>query len=126
MVDKLILKATHRGGKEFKLFVLRNVDCGKGCDNLKSTIKKQLQDDIIQSDFDVGIDNGGKVISLRTQADVLELWAEIKCKSCQIWCDRLKVNNNDGKDSRAGAKRGSPKKNQTKRKCLIRKTEDRR
>jgi len=25
--------------------------------------------------FDVGIDNEGKVISLRTQADVLELWA---------------------------------------------------
>ena len=28
MVNKLILKATHRGGKEFKFFVLRNVDCG--------------------------------------------------------------------------------------------------
>jgi len=54
------------------------------------------------------IDNGGKVISLRTQADVLELWADIKQgKSCQIWCDGLNVND-DGKDSRAGAKRGSP------------------
>ena len=40
MVDKLILKATHRGGKELKLFVLRNMDCGEGCNNLKSTIKK--------------------------------------------------------------------------------------
>ena len=38
MLDKLLLKAVHRGGKEFKLFALRNVDFGKVCDNLKSMI----------------------------------------------------------------------------------------
>jgi len=38
MLDKFLLKAVHRGAWEgiFKLFALRNVDFGKGCDNFKS------------------------------------------------------------------------------------------
>ena len=37
------------------------------------------------------MDNRGKVISLRTQADMVELWSGIqRGKNCQIWCDGLK------------------------------------
>ena len=72
------LKAIHKHGKEFKLFVLRKINCGQSYDDLKSTIKKQFQDDIVANDFDVGIDSGGKVISLRTQTDMMEMWSDIQ------------------------------------------------
>ena len=139
MLDKLLFKAVHRGGKEFKLFALRNVDVGKGCDNMKSMIRKQLQDDIVESDFDVGMDNGGKVISLRTQAAIMvELWSDIqRGKNCQIWFDGLKFDtdvNATVKDSRrqvTGSKREAPesaKKDSkaSKKKGSMQKTENRR
>jgi len=46
------------------LFVLRNIDCGKSCDYLKSTIKSNCKMIIVENDIDAGIDNGGKVISV--------------------------------------------------------------
>jgi len=62
------------------------------------------------------MDNGGKVISLRTQADIMvELWSDIQQdKNCRIWYDGLKFDtdvNATVKDSRSqvtGSKREAP------------------
>jgi len=97
VIEKLILKATYKEGKECKLFVLRNIDCVKVkcCEDLKSIIKTQLYDDIVSDDFDVGVESGGKIISMRTQADLLELWSNVQQgKNCQIWCDGLRQGDN--------------------------------
>jgi len=37
----------------------------------------QLPTDIVSKDFDIGVENGGGVISLRTGADLAELWSDI-------------------------------------------------
>jgi len=90
IIEKVILKATVKEGKEFKLFVLQNIEYEKiTCrDDLKSVITKQLPSDIVSHDFDIGIENSGEVISLRTQADLAELWSDvIQGNIHQIWCD---------------------------------------
>ena len=81
------------------------------------------------------MDNGGKVISLRTQADMVELWSDIQqAKNCRIWYDGLKFDTDVDatvKDSRSqvtGFKREAPEsaKKDSKAKDLRRKTENRR
>ena len=109
LIDKLFLKATYKEGKDCKLFVLRNIDCDKVkcCDDLKTVIKTQLEDNIVSDDFDVGVENGGKVISMRTQADLSELWSNVQQgKNCQVWCDGLR--GDDSVNSTKRAKRKNP------------------
>jgi len=79
LIEKMILKATVKEGKEFKLFMLRNIECEKiTCgDDLKKIITNQFPSDIVAHNFDIGIENGGGVISLRTQADLAELWSDV-------------------------------------------------
>jgi len=71
VIENLILKATYKEGKNCKLFVLRNIDCikVKCCEDLKTIIKTQLEDDIVSDDFDMGVESDGKIISMRTKAD---------------------------------------------------------
>ena len=51
-------------------------------DELKKLIKKQLSDDVIEwEEFDVGYINGKrgeKVISIKSQKNVAEVWKKIK------------------------------------------------
>ena len=61
-------------------------------DDVKWAITTQLQGNIIAGDFDVGIVSGGNVISIRSQADLQEVWADIQVgKKAVLWCDGLKV-----------------------------------
>jgi len=69
IVKKVILKATVKEGKELK--------CMKRQPNLKKIITNQFPSYIVSHNFDIGIENGGGVISLRTQADLAELWSDV-------------------------------------------------
>ena len=67
---KLLIKAVHKGEKEKKdsgkFFTLRNVNpvCVSKVEDLKSLIKAQLTDDLVDR-FDVGYVLNNKVVSLR-------------------------------------------------------------
>jgi hypothetical protein len=80
IIDKVILKAVSKTGKNYKLFTLRSIDCNKvvSREDLKAIIRRQLQDDIKRRDFDIGVVSGSSVISIRTQADLSEFWSDIK------------------------------------------------
>ena len=62
------------------MLTLRNVNTGQvvSRDDVKCIIKTQLQGDIVASKFDVGIVSSASVISIRSEADVKELWADIQ------------------------------------------------
>ena len=47
-------------------------------EDVKCVIKTQLQGDIVAGEFDVGIVSSASVISIRSEADVKELWADIQ------------------------------------------------
>ena len=75
------------------MFTLRNVNTGQvvSREDVKCVIKTQLQGDIVAGEFDVGIVSSASVISIRSEADVKELWADIQMgKKTILWCDGLK------------------------------------
>ena len=95
-ISKATLKAVCSGGGAFKkdaarTFILRNIDCSKvtTCDDLKDIIKNQLRDDISR-EFDVGYIQGTNVIRVRSEADLAEMWPDLKSGKVSVWCDGLK------------------------------------
>ena len=73
-VKKVLLKAVNKdNGKESKLFTLRNVKVDS-CENLKSVIKSQLQNDIIDDSFGVGFMQGNSAVSFRSKEDLAKVW----------------------------------------------------
>lgn len=102
VINKVLLKAvTKEAKKKEKIFTLRHIYTEKisSCDELKKIIKQQLSNDIIDwEEFDVGYINinrkqGEKVISIRSKADIAEVWKEIRAQGdkMQLWCDGLEV-----------------------------------
>ena len=91
ITGKMILKAASKTGKQFKLFTLRAINSDQivSREDLKRLIRSQLGD-LVWRDFVVGSVNGNKVITIRTHADVSELWCDVKNKSCMLWCDGLR------------------------------------
>lgn len=90
---KVLLKVVSKAGKNQKVFTLRNIDTKSiiTSDQLKDVIRNQLSKDIIAGDFDVGHVSGGSMVSVRNQADLAEIWADIKAgKKVVMWCDGLK------------------------------------
>ena len=73
---------------------MRNIDTTKvvSADELKDLISEQLKYDLQPpASFDVGIDFGNRVVSIRTQADLMELWLYVcQGKNCVLWCGGLK------------------------------------
>ena len=83
VIDKVLLKAVSRAGKNiFKMFTLRNIDCGKvrSRDDLSDEIRRQLLGDIIQDEFDVGFVSGNSIISISNPADLAEVWLDVRKK----------------------------------------------
>lgn len=65
----------------------------KTCDRVKLIISEQFEKDIVSGDFDVGFVSGSQMISVRTQADLTELWSDVRAgKKITLWCDGLKNN----------------------------------
>lgn len=93
IIEKVLLKAVTKVGKSSsKMFTLRNVRDGLvSCNDVKSTIKSQLQNDIIAEDFDVGFISNGNVIIFRSKSDLVEFWSDVRAqKKVYLWCDGLK------------------------------------
>ena len=85
------------GGGAFKkdaarTFILRNIDCSRitTCDDLKDIITKQLRNDLTK-EFDVGYVEGSNVIRVRSEADLADMWPELKSGKVSVWCDGLKM-----------------------------------
>ena len=57
-ISKILLKAVSKVGKDSKLFTLRDVPRVVSRDELRSTIKRQLKEDVITGEFDVGVVKG--------------------------------------------------------------------
>ena len=80
-------------GKEDKTIVLRDivVESVSSIPELKNVIKKQLKNDIIEDDFDVGVMQGTTVVNIRTVENLKEFWLDLK-KGVKVllWCDALK------------------------------------
>ena len=55
-------------------------------------IRKQVGEEIIEGDFDVGYLQGNNVITMRNKEDIQELWCNLqKGSNTVIWCDGLLV-----------------------------------
>lgn len=115
VIEKVLLKAASKTGpkkdKKDKTFTLRNLNKTKiaSCDDLKSEIKRQLCDDLIdKEEFDVGYiphKEGERVINIRSKEDIAEVWKEIAKYGdikTRLWCDGLKV---EGSKSLKGSKK---------------------
>ena len=89
-VKKVLLKAVNKdNGKEYKLFTLRNVKVDS-CESLKSVIKSQLQNDIIDDSFDVGFMQSNSAVSFRSTEDLAEVWEQLRMgKNITLWCDGM-------------------------------------
>ena len=92
---KLLIKAVHKGEKEKKdsgkIFTLRNINpaCVSKLEDLKSLIKAQLSDDLVDR-FDVGYVQNNKVVSLRSKEDIRDLMGSVqKGENILLWCDGL-------------------------------------
>lgn len=93
---KLLIKAVHKGEKEKKdsgkIFTLRNINpvCVSKVEDLKSLIKAQLSDDLVDR-FDVGYVLNNKVVSLRSKEDIRDLMGSVqKGDNILLWCDGLR------------------------------------
>ncbi len=106
VIEKVILKAVPRAGKtQSKLFTLRSIDSNTilSRDDLIAEIKRQLPGDI-RREFDVGVASGNSAISIRTRADLSEVWSDMKKgRKVVLWCNGLK-------DSHLGPAAGGKRK----------------
>ena len=89
-----MLKAVTRGskGKEPKIFTLRDIrpEAMTSCTALKILIKAQLSQDITEEDFDIGYLHGNTVVSIRSKADLNELWEGLRRGlNTTLWCDGM-------------------------------------
>ena len=97
-IDKVFLKAVSKeNSKEAKTFTLRNIDTAQvsNSDDLKELIKEKLGDDVKDCDyFDVGYIQrpGDRVIMIRTEEDLADVWREMRTPNSkiQLWCDGLR------------------------------------
>ena len=108
VIEKALLKAvSKKAGKKTqsgaKTFILRSIRVSMvtSCSHLKDLIRKQLGEEIIKTDFDVGYLQGSNVIIMRNQTDVLELWSNLqKGFNTVMWCDGLFVKQSKTSTSR--------------------------
>lgn len=114
-ISKILLKAVSKVGKDSKLFTLRDVPRVVSRDELRSTIKRQLKEDVITGEFDVGVVKGSNIISIRNQADLQDFWADILAgKNTILWCDGLKNSSTQGRSGMCTKrKRNSPDENES-------------
>ena len=100
IIGKALLKAASKKqtGKKAqsaaKTFVLRSINASivTTCSHLKALIRKQVGEEIIKGDFDVGYLQGNNVITMRNKEDIQELWYNLQRGSnIVIWCDGLLV-----------------------------------
>ncbi len=96
LISKILLKACISRGnnKDSKTFTLRNINISvlNTVEKLRRVIQLQLKSDILQSKgFEVGYMQGSTVVSIRSQEDLSEVWANIKKGTIiSLWCDGLK------------------------------------
>lgn len=100
LLSKVLVNVASKDGpiSSGKMFTLRDLDITailtcedlKG-EDLKDAIKRQLTDDIVDSDFDVGYVEGSSVVRIRNRRDLEEVWSCIaKSKGkVMLWCDGL-------------------------------------
>ena len=102
IIGKALLKAVSKKqtGKKAqsatKTFVLRGINASTvrtTCSHLKALIRKQVGEEIIKGDFDVGYYlQGSNVITMRNKEDIQDLWCNLQRGSnTVIWCDALLV-----------------------------------
>ena len=95
LLSKVLVKVASKDGpiSSGKMFTLRDLDITTilTCEDLKDAIKRQLTDDIVDSDFDVGYVEGSSVVRIRNRRDLEEVWSCIsKSKGkVMLWCDGL-------------------------------------
>ncbi len=66
LLSKVLVKVASKDGP-IRMFTLRdlNITAILTCEDLKDAIKRQLTDDIVDSDFDVGYVEGSSVVRIR-------------------------------------------------------------
>lgn len=97
LLSKVLVKVASKDGpiSSGKMFTVRDLDITTifTCEDLKDAIKRQLTDDIVDSDFDVGYVEGSSVVRIRNRRDLEEVWSCInnpKTKGkVMLWCDGL-------------------------------------
>ena len=93
-IKKVMLKAVTRGskGKEPKTFTLRDIrsEALTSYAAVKCLIKAQLSQDITKEDFNIGYLQGNTVVSIRSKADLDELWEGLRRRAnTTLWCDGM-------------------------------------
>ena len=59
---------------------------------MKVLIRKQVDEEVVNDEFDVGYLQGSNVITMRNKEDIMELWSTLlKGSNTVICCDRLLV-----------------------------------
>ena len=93
MISKVLLKCSSKGNKkDYKTFSLRNINPSTvtSCSALKTLIRAQLKSEV-EEGFDVGYLQNNVIVTIRSSADLCELWSNIvRGASTVLWCDGLK------------------------------------
>ena len=108
-IKKVLLKAVSRGSKrkEPKMFTLRDIipEAHASCADVKCLIKAQLSQDVTEDDFDIGYLQGNTVVSIRSKADLDEIWEGLRRGlNTTLWCDGMQ-NANESQNPSLGHKR---------------------
>ena len=53
------------------------------CSDLEDLIRDQLQDDVIEEEFDVGYLQSNTVVSIRSKEDLVKVWSTM-CKGTNV------------------------------------------
>ena len=94
VIEKILLKAVSKSSKkDSKVFSLRFLDSTHtNCKKVKEGIRRQLPDDIIEDDFELGVVQGSTVVSIRSQSDLYEFFSHVRQGiKVTLWCNGLKV-----------------------------------
>ena len=89
------------------MFTLRDIipEAHASCADVKCLIKEQLSQDITEDDFDIGYLQGNTVVSIRSKADLDEIWEGLRRGlNTILWCDGMQ-NANESQNPSLGHKR---------------------
>ena len=87
-ISKVLLKSVNKRKKgACKTFTLRNIKPWEilECSDLEDSVRDQLQDDVIEEEFDVGYLQSNTVVSIRSKEGLVEVWSTMSKST--LWCD---------------------------------------
>ena len=123
VVEKILLKTVSKSSKkDSKVFSFRFLDSTHtSCKKVKEGIRRQLPDDIIEDDLELGVVQGSTVVSIRSQPDLHEFFSYVKREIYGVLIERRQKRKRALSDSESeDEKEDRPAKKKRKSKIISR------